>query len=63
MHFTYNWVKARQDEQLKEALKQQELNKLRPVRRSVVSLLRSRFDSFTVPDKLLEATRDARTMA
>jgi hypothetical protein len=63
MHFTYNWVKARQDEQLKEALTQQELNKLRPVRRSIVSLLCARFDSFAVPDKLLEATRDARTMA
>jgi hypothetical protein len=63
MHFTYEWVKARQDERLKEALTKQELNKLRPTRRSIVSLLRARFDSLAVPDLLHEPVHDARTMA
>jgi hypothetical protein len=63
MHFHYNWVRDRQDEQLKEALTKQKLNKLRPTRRSVLSLLRARFDSLVVPDMLHEPARGARTTA
>jgi len=63
MHFTYEWVKARQDERLKEAHTKQELNKLRPTRRSIVSLLRARFDSLAVPGLVHEPVHDARTTA
>jgi hypothetical protein len=63
MHSTYEWVKARQDDRLREALAKQELNKLRPARRSIVSLLRARFDSLAVPDVLHEPVHDARTTA
>lgn len=63
MNFHYYWVKARQDDQLKEALTKKELNKLRPTRRSILSMLRARFDSLAVPDALHEPVRGARTTA
>jgi hypothetical protein len=63
MHFSYYWVRARQDEQMREALTKQQVKKLRPPKRSIVSLLRARFDSFAVPDVLPKGAHDAKTTA
>ena len=63
MHFSYYWVKARQDDLLREAQTKRELKTLRPTKRSIVSLLRARLESFAVPDMLHGRARDAKTTA
>lgn len=63
MYFSYYWAKARQDDLMREAQTERELKTLRPTKKSIVSMLRARLESFAAPDLLLERARDAKTTA
>lgn len=63
MFFTYDWVKARQDEQLKAVLTEQDLKKQRPTKRSILSLIRTSLGLHSAPGTLRAQVLEEKTAA